>query len=158
MPRHRGFTMIEMVAAGAMLVVLLAVSMQFFQASAVHRRMTRQRELAIQEVANLMERLAAIPWQDLTAEKANQVQLSELARNSLPGAQLTIEVSQPAEKPSDGKAAAKPVAAKAADGKPSLEEPPAKRILVALAWEDASRRLGQPIRLTAWRYRNGGGN
>lgn len=121
--------MIEMVAAGAILVALLAVSMQFLHATAVHRRTTRQREVAIQETANLMERLAAIPWQDLTVEKARQVQLSDIAGRTLPGAKLTIDVGQPAEEPS------------------------AKRIAVALAWEDESRRLGRPVRLTAWRYR-----
>lgn len=133
MPMRRGFTMLEMVAAAAMLLALLAVSLKFFHATADYRRTVRQREMATQEVANLMERLAAIPWKELTAGKAQRVELSELARRTLPGAKLTIEVIQPAD------------------------EPAAKRIAVALAWEDASRRLGQPVRLTAWRYRGSGG-
>ena len=137
MPRRRGFTMIEMVAGAAILAVLLAVSMEFFHATALYRRAARQRELATQEVANLMERLAAIPWQDLTPEKGGQVRLSDAARRALPGAKLTIEVSSPADE--------------------RAGEPPAKRIAVALAWEDQSRRLGRPMRLSAWRYRNEGG-
>lgn len=144
MSRRRGFTMIELVAGAAILVGLLAVSLQFFHATALHRRTTRQREVALQELANVMERLAVIRWQDLTTEKARQVQLSDVASRSLPGATLTIEVSQPA-------------ADKSAADKSAAEEPPAKRIVVALAWEDQSRRLGRPIRLSAWRYRNEGG-
>lgn len=133
MRNRRGFTMLEMVAGAAILMVLLAVSMQFLHATAVHRRATRQREVALEEMANLMERLAAIRWPDLTTERARQVQLSDVARHALPGAALTIEVTQPAQEPS------------------------AKRIAVALAWEDQSRRLGRPMRLSAWRYRNEGG-
>jgi hypothetical protein len=126
--------MLELMAGAAILVGLLAVSLQFFHATALHRRTTRQREVAIEELANVMERLAAIRWQDLTTEKARQVQLSDVASRSLPGAALTIEVSQPA-----------------------ADKPLAKRIAVALAWEDQSRRLGRPMRLSAWRYRNEGG-
>ncbi len=130
--------MVEMMAGAAILVALLAVSMQFLHATAIYRRATRQREVAIQEVANLMERLAAVPWQELTPEKVRQVELSEPARHELPGAKLTIEVGP---SPDD----------------PSADKSSAKRIAVALAWEDQSRRLGRPIRLSAWRYRSEGG-
>ena len=127
---RRGFTLIECLAAVALVAAVLALTMQLVHASAVQRRAVQQRELAIQELANLMERLSILPWQDLSPEKARSMQLSEHARGALPGAELTIDVTA------------------------SSEGPQAKRILISLRWEDESGRPATPLRLAAWRYRD----
>ena len=60
---------------------------------AQQRRAADQQSLALQEAANLMEQLFAIPYAELTPERAADLRLSELARHQLPGARLDVAVT-----------------------------------------------------------------
>ncbi len=126
---RRGISLLELAAAGVLLAVILAVCAQFFRASAKQRRGLEARRIAMQEVANAMERLCAQPWEQVTPEGAGPIELSEDAEQTLPGGQVEIDVLQPDD------------------------EPGAKRITVELRWEP---EVGQPprrVRLVAWKYR-----
>jgi len=129
---RRGFTLIEILAAGALLGVALVVSLRLVQVTADQGRAVRQREVAVQETVNVMERLCARRWQELTPETARKVQLSAQARDTLPGGELKIEIT------------------------PGAEQPESKRISVVVSWEDVPGRPNRPARLVAWRYRNAG--
>ena len=61
---RRGMTLLELVVAGALLGTLLVVCLQLLAATAAQRRAADQRQLAVLEVGNVMERLAARPWAD----------------------------------------------------------------------------------------------
>ncbi|MHC5538961.1 type II secretion system protein [Singulisphaera rosea] len=127
-PKRRAFTLIEITVISAMLVAAMATTLQVVSWVAIQRRATDRRQLAIQEVANLMERLAARPWNRLNAEGDQALALSDSARSGLPGARLEVDVDVLA---SEG----------------------AKRIRMRLSWRNRAGTMEAPVRLTAWRYR-----
>jgi hypothetical protein len=95
---------------------------------AQQRRAADQQALALQEAANLMEQVSAIPYAELTRERAADLRLSDLARRQLPGVRLDVAVAALAD------------------------EPAGKEIRVALRWLDRSGQYGTPLQLTAWRH------
>ncbi len=130
---RRGFSLLELAVAGALLGALLVVCLQLIGAMAAQRRAADQRRLAVVEVGNILERLAARPWDELTSKNVGQEmeekeKLSPQAASRLPGAELKIEVTQPAK------------------------EPDARRIVVSLRWQDAAGVLLPPVRIATWRY------
>jgi len=126
---RRGFSLIECGAAGAMVIVLLGVGLQFFAAVGAHCQALRWRQIAWQEAANALERLAQRPWEALETEKTRDIALSEEAQGVLPQGTLSIHIR--AESPD------------------RLE---ARRITAEVRWEP---RWGetQSVRLVTWRYR-----
>jgi Tfp pilus assembly protein PilE len=126
---RRGMTLVELAVAGALLGTLLVVCLQLLAATAEQRRSVDQRQLAVLEVENAMERLAARPWTDLTPQAVAPPQLSPSARNRLPGAEWKIEVTAPSN------------------------EPLAKRIAVSLRWQDHAGQFVKPVRIVTWRWK-----
>jgi hypothetical protein len=124
---RRGMGVLELLMAGVLLGTLMTVSLKFFAATAAQRCEQQQRQVAVQEVANVMERIAARPWKSLTTQGLNEIGLCEEAQARLPAAKLEIEVAAMAD------------------------EPVAKRIAVSLRWENSGHWV-RPVRLVAWRY------
>lgn len=129
MRSRAGLTILESLAAVVLVAMLLGVSLEMLSAVTAQGRVARQRELAVQEAANAMERVFARPWDALTKDRLKSVSLSSDARRLLPGAELTIDVV------------------------PSSEEPEAKQIAVCVRWRAGSGPVEKAVRLTAWRYR-----
>ncbi|WP_435016122.1 type IV pilus modification PilV family protein [Tundrisphaera sp. TA3] len=129
--RRRGFGLVEMTATAVMLVAAMTITVQLVGWVAAERRSVARRERALLEAANLLERLAARPWDDLTPDAAKALTLSDATRAALPGAALSIEVA--------------PAGA-----------PEAKRITVAITWRDRSGSAEAPARLVGWAHRRGG--
>jgi hypothetical protein len=128
---RRGFTIVEAVTGAAMLGMLLAVCLQLMGAVAAQRRTVDQRQWATVELGNVLERITARPWAELTPQAVAGQQPAETIRNRLPGAELKIEISTPAA------------------------EPDAKRIVVSLRWRDRSGDFLPPLTVTTWKYRVG---
>jgi Tfp pilus assembly protein PilV len=126
---RRGMSLLELIAAGVLLAAILSLGLEFLAAAAGQRRATRQRQAAIQEADNLMERLYARPWEDLTPERVGDLRLGDEAGRLLPGGELSIDVAQ------------------------SADLPDAKRLSVSIHWQDRSGQPANPVRLVAWRYR-----
>jgi hypothetical protein len=126
---RRGMTLMELAVAGVLLTALLTISAQIMTATAAQRRIADQRRLAVFEAANVMERMAAHAWTDLTPEAVAGQQIPTSARKRLPGAELKVEVSSP---PAD---------------------PGAKRLLVSLRWQDDHGRFLSPVTLVTWKYK-----
>lgn len=122
------FTITESLVALALLGAAAALMAQTLGGVAQQRRAADQHSLAMQEAANVMEQLFAVPYAELTPERAAGLSLSELARHQLPGARLEVAVASVAE------------------------EPAAKEVRVALRWHDRSGQYGAPLQLTAWRH------
>ena len=120
--------MIELAAAGVLLAMILGICAQFFRATAAQRRGLEARRLALQEVANLMERLCALPWAEVDAEAVRPIELSEEARQAIPDGEVGIDVVQPDDDPS------------------------AKRITVVLSWRPQPGQPPRCVRLAAWKY------
>jgi Tfp pilus assembly protein PilV len=121
-------TLLELVVAAALLGTILIICLQLLAATAQQRRHADQRQLALVEVENTMERLAAWPWNELTP-KTTAGQLSPTVRSRLPGAELKVEVTT------------------------SSAEPSAKRIAVTLRWQDHSGQFEKPVTIVTWRWK-----
>jgi prepilin-type N-terminal cleavage/methylation domain-containing protein len=126
--RRRGMTLLELVAAAALLGTILVVCLQLLAATAVQRRVIDQRQFALAEVENTMERLAARPWNELKVQTVAG-QLSPAARGRLPAAEMKVEVTT------------------------SSAEPLAKRVAVSLRWHDRSGQFTKPVTLVTWRWK-----
>jgi hypothetical protein len=125
-PPRRAFTTCEVALAVFLLAVAMTTTVQVLGWVAAERRAVERRQWAVQEVANLMERLTAEPWDQVTTESARALALSEAIRRKLPGPELTIEV----------------------DGKDT--ERGEKRLAVRLRWRNRAGAWEAPVRLTAW--------
>jgi len=120
----------EVSVAGVLLATLLTICLQLLGVTASRRHSLEDRQTAVLEAANAMERLAAQPWEDLTGEMAAAMRLSDEARQSLAEGRLDVDVADAAG------------------------EPAARRITVTVGWIDRSGKPQQPVRLVAWRYRD----
>ncbi len=127
---RRGFSLIEALAATAVLTSLIAAWLPLQHVTARLRRAAQWRQVAQFEAAGVLERLAAWPPADLTPEKVAGIELSDEARSILPNANLRVEVQ--------------PVA----NG-----EVPGVRVIVRITWNEPSADLKpQQVELVAWRY------
>jgi Tfp pilus assembly protein PilV len=126
---RRGVSLVELAAAAVLLGMVLTVCAQFLRAIATQRRGLDARRVAMQAVGNVMERLAARPWDEVTAEGAKAIELSEAAAEMLPGGGVEVEVLRPDD------------------------QPLAKRVTVVLRWEPEPGQPPRSVRLVAWRYR-----
>ena len=128
---RRGFTLLELAAAGVLMAAALVVCVQVLGWIALERRAADRRQWATQEVSNVMEHLTTRSWDELTAEAAQGVQLSQSASEVLPEAELHADVTI------------------------SEMEPAAKRITVELRWRNRAGEFDAPVRLTTWLFRRG---
>ena len=124
--------MLEITASAVMLATAMSLTVQLLHGVASERRAAERRLYAVQEVANLMERVASRSWGDVTPESLRAVSLTPLAIQALPGAELTATVD---------------------DSAASRGE---KQINLRLRWRDRAGTWTAPVRLTAWIYRHGG--
>jgi Tfp pilus assembly protein PilE len=128
MKSRRGMSLLEMAVAGVLLVVLAAVCVKFFAAAALQRKGMEQRQTALREAGNIMERLFARPYDELTAESAAKITLPAEVVHYLPKAELKIDL------------------AAAGEGSPG------KRISIVIRWQDSEGQWVEPARLVAWRH------
>jgi prepilin-type N-terminal cleavage/methylation domain-containing protein len=127
-----GFTLTELLAATVVLAAVMVASVQVLGSLARQRRAAERRQWAMEEVANIMERLTVQPWDRLTTEHVQAFEISQAARAVLPDVALACEVL------------------------PEPGEHASKRITLELAWRDRAGEREKPVRLTAWIYRRGG--
>ena len=140
--KRRGIYLLEMAVAGVMLLALMTLCVRYFAVTATQRRALDQRQAALGEAANVMERVTARPWSDLTAEELSKISLSPETKLALPDGELKIDLADEEARPSP------PTPLPKGEGK--LE---AKRITVTIRWQDNEGQWTQPARLVAWRYR-----
>ena len=131
---RRGITILEVTVAGGLLAAMMAMCLQMLQATSAQHRAAEIRQTAIREAGNVVERLRGTPWDDLTDQNAEKMQLSEDARHGLPGGELNIELAQ------------------------SPDVPDAKRITVRVRWQNRAGQFVRPVQLVVWRYRTARGD
>jgi hypothetical protein len=125
---RRGVVLLEVVVGCGLLAVLLAVCVQLLSVTALERRDIERRAIAMEEAANLIERVAAMPYTDITPEALKKIKLSPDVEQILPGgsAQLSVDAEE--------------------------GEVPAKRVHVAIQWSTPAGTTETPARLTYWVY------
>ena len=126
--RRRGISLIEMIVSTVLLSAVLVAAVPMIGWSFQQRHLAQKRQLANQEVANIMETIATTPWAQVTSETLGQVKLSEAAQNELNNAKLEINLKQ------------------------SESDIVSKQIILKLSWSDKMNRPIAPITLTTWMY------
>jgi hypothetical protein len=129
-PRRGGYTLVEVVLSVVVLLSAMTVVVKVLGWVGVEQRVADRRSWAVQEVANLMERLTAEPFEDITRARARSLSGERTANRVLPGAEWEADV---------GDETAGPV--------------PAKRVTLRLRWKARSGGWEGPVRLTSWVYR-----
>jgi prepilin-type N-terminal cleavage/methylation domain-containing protein len=126
-PRH-GFTLVELIAAAAMLAVLLATTLKMLHVLGDQQQAADRRALAEQAVEVVGEQIGNLPWDQLTTEAAKRIAIPAPLESHLPGAKLEVSVE----------AESAPVAS--------------KRIRIELTWKNLQGQPSAPVRLTCWAF------
>ncbi len=125
---RRGSLLAEVTMSTVLLVIIMGMTVKVLGWVALERRAADRREQAVVEVANLMERLAAHPYDEVTPELARQYAAPARTAGSLPDAELKVDIAE--SQPGAGRSA--------------------KRIAIQLRWRDRSGEWAAPVRLTSW--------
>ncbi len=127
--RRSGFTLLEVVISGTLLAAVLIVSAQMVFSMARQREAILDRQTALAEAGNVMERLFARNWEELTQEGIDDVRLSDDVERAFFGGKLSIDIA-------------------------GLDDDPvAKRIVVQVSWVHQPNQPERFVRLVAFRYR-----
>jgi hypothetical protein len=127
-----------MIVSCGLLAVVIGLSVQMLASTALERRYSERRAIALQEAANLVERVSAIAYPEITTQRLKDITLSDDARKILPDAVATLTLhEEPASAASGGLAA--------------------KRVQVELKWMGAGNSPEAPVRLSYWAYPLAGG-
>ncbi len=129
--RRPGFGLIEMAVSGVLIVVAMTVTVQVVGWVALERKAVERRERAVLEADNLLERVVATPWDELTPELAKQFHTSSTTASFLRNPTLVVNVV------------------------PFDDAPARKKVTVEIRWLDHSGRPESPVRLVSWTYRRG---
>ena len=118
----------------AMLVLSLAMLglAQLVAAASQQRRLTEARSVALQEVANQAEKIAAAPWDAIAPAELTGWEPSAELNAAVPGAVCRIHVT---DEPGP---------------------PPGRRVRLEVVWPDAAGREQQPVGLTVWKFQREG--
>lgn len=125
---RRGSLLPELAIATILLGAAMTMTVQVLGHAGRVRRDADHRQQATLEVGNLMERLAAISFDELTDARAQNLKLSETTAHLLPDAQLSIAVK---------------------DERPAADRT-SKRLAVKLQWRGRSGEWEAPVRLVTW--------
>ena len=129
--RRRGFGLLEMAMTGGLILVAMAATVQVVGWIALERKAVERRERALLEAENLLERIVAVPWDDLTTESVARFRVSDAASDQLHGPTLKVQVL------------------------PSGSPPAQKRVVVEIRWADRSGQSEAPVRLVTWVTKRG---
>ena len=126
-PYRAGTLLLELMVAGSLLAVVMAAVIPTLGWIVRQRKFNQERQSAVMEIENLMERLTALEFRDLNPERAAQFKLSESLEMQLSEPRLSITVDS--------------------------EEDGAKHLLIELSWQIGPSRAAPPVRLAASVYR-----
>jgi Tfp pilus assembly protein PilV len=126
--RRRGSLLVEVTMAAVLLMIAMTLTVKVLGLVALERRASERRQRALFEVANVMERISAHPFDEVTPELARRLTLSPPARQSLPDSELAVDVAE--TEPGQGRSA--------------------KRIAIRLRWRGPGGEWVAPVRLTSW--------
>ena len=125
---RRGSMFLEACMSLAVLAAAFVAVAQLTALVAQQRQALEQRRWATREAANLMERIMARPWDELTPEQLAPLAESLAAERSLRGGQVAIEVLD-------------------------HEQPAAREVRVRIAWRNPAQQVERPVELIAWKHR-----
>jgi len=123
-----GTTLVELIAAAAILAVLIVVCTQMLSRTITQQQAIAHRRAALQMASNAMERVQALTWNELTQADTEPIAQAVVTQGKLRKSRIEIEIV------------------------PSEAAPTAKRIGVAVFWTEGSDEVERKQTLTAWRF------
>jgi prepilin-type N-terminal cleavage/methylation domain-containing protein len=126
---RRGYTLLELMTAMIVLGTATATIVPVIGWANAQRRAAESRQIAVLEASNIVERISAQNWDDVTPDAAAKVKLSPSAARSLRDPALTIRVE------------------------PVPDTRDVKRISLELRWKNREGDTVVPVRLTRFLYR-----
>lgn len=123
---QRGFTLVEMMVAGVLLMTVTMIVVPAIYWVHCEQRQTEHCQIAIVEVENMMERIVALPFDDVNQPTVDKFALSESTLGQLHDPNLAIEITE------------------------SGDPPLMKKIQIELGWKDQHGMNVAPVRLTSW--------
>lgn len=126
--QRRGTTVIELIAAAAILGVLIVVCSQMLSRTIAQQQAIAHRRAALQMASNAMERVQTRAWNELTAAGTEPIARAVVAQGKLRKSRIEIEIVQ------------------------SESAPTARRIGVTVFWTEGSDEVERKQTLTAWRF------
>ncbi len=127
--RRRGVSMMEIVAATAILAVMAMLLVPVIGGVAEVREGAAQHQLAVFEAANLMERVAVLRANGpLTRQQLEELSLSRTARDQLTEPQLAFSLGEAAG------------------------SPPARALTIEISWENQHGQRGVPVQVVTYLY------
>ncbi len=126
--RRRGTTLVEVVAAGAILGALLIVCAQMLSRTAVQQHAIANRHTALRMASNAMERARSVPWAHLDAAAMQPIAQAVAGQDRLKSGRVDVTVDPP------------------------LSPLGARRIRVTVTWKEESDGVERSQQLTAWRF------
>ena len=125
--KRRGTTLLEMMVSCILVSAAVATAIPILSAMKIQRRGTSERQAALIEAENILERLAARNWDELTQQSVTQLELSDWVKSRLPQPQLVTTI------------------------RPVPDGPPAKEIRVHIEWQSFQNQ-SVDVDLSAWVY------
>jgi type II secretory pathway pseudopilin PulG len=126
---RRGFTLLEIFTAMLLLSALTALCLEFFAAGNGQRKEQYAQLVATQGAANVMERLAAVAWDDLPKQSGAKFSPSPQASKLLPEPRVEVQVGD------------------------LTGVPPARRVAATVFWRAQPGEPERKARVVAWRYK-----
>lgn len=128
MSRRGAFTIMELLATCLVLATLMVVCLQLVRATVVARRASQQRQSALEEASNTLERIAALEYGELTAPRTTSLVAVARVASRLPGGRAEVAVEQ------------------------AGEDLGGKRVAVSVFWRNVPEEPEKMVRLVAWKY------
>lgn len=131
--QSRGFALHESITAVVLASLVLLALSEFLGALTKHRQRSQFRAVAARELGNLMEEVAAVPFDDLVRDDFPETTFQTFTARVAPSlstrdAQWSIEVA------------------------PGAGEDPGRRVTLGVTWKAADGATPPALRLHAWRY------
>jgi hypothetical protein len=121
--------MAEVLAAAALMSVVTVIVLPIVSGVAAAREEAARRHVAVLEVANIMEQIAALRHRHaLTDEALNSLALPDETAQQFDEPELSVQLTEPAG------------------------TPPARELSVSLSWLNAAGERVAPVRVTAFLY------
>jgi hypothetical protein len=130
--RRRGSLLVEAGAALMMLTVAMTLTVKVAGWVVREQRATDRRQQAISEAANLMERLTAVPFDELTTDSITTLTHAPRAGAAVPGSELSLGMVE--DDPVGGAGS--------------------KKVSVKIRWRNRADEWDSPVLLTSWIYRS----
>jgi Tfp pilus assembly protein PilV len=128
LPRRKATTLLECTVALLVLSVAMMGVAQLVVTASHQRRQSVARKLALQEIANQAERVAAMSWDEAAPDKLTRWEPSADLLAPLPDASCRVIVEDEAGPPA------------------------ARRIRLEVVWSDPAGHEQQPVGVTLWKY------